>query len=199
MNDATKKFRIVALPAFFIVFALAMSAIVACSQGNLKNSGTALGTKYSVFIPPNAIRYEPQSNQKIVVGRPLLQESPAYPSDMADKNIPERTICLEIEIDESGEVYSSKPLYGITNCPADAQSIEQEFVTAATQAVARWRFKPTLLCTFPEDVDMNAAHNSCSSERVRAQPIAIKLAFKFTFTQSHRGPTVHTDSLQPTH
>lgn len=158
---------------------------------------TITSTHFDVFIPQGAQRYKIGSNQKMVVGAPVSQADPAYPASLVTQSIPPRIVCLEIDIDEHGVVYQSRPLYDLPACPANAQAVEPPFVSTAEQAVLHWRFKPTIVCTFPAGTNAQQMSNNCAGEGAQIQPVAIKLAFAFTFTQTHGVTSVNSGALHP--
>lgn len=152
-------------------------------------------TKFDEFIPPKALRTATQTNQLVVVGTPVAQPLPTYPEQMLSRDIARRTVCLSITINRKGVVYNNHPLYGMLNCPANAKTVEPVFLKAAQAAVMRWRFYPTLLCTFPKGTDVSTKGAYCELEGGKVQKIPIKLAFKFTFKQSGGKAEVHIDRI----
>jgi hypothetical protein len=153
-------------------------------------------TKFDVFIPPHAPVIHPKKNQKIVLGDPISQSPPTYPVSMINKDIAQRIVCISISIDSHGSVYDSELLYGMLDCPASAGTVEPEFVTAAKNAVKGWKFYPSFLCTFPKGVDASTRSTYCAAEGAKVEHIPIRLAFKFTFVQTHGATEVHSDALK---
>lgn len=140
-------------------------------------------TKFDEFIPPKALRMETKSNQLVVLGNSVEQPLPTYPRQMLNRDIARRTVCLSITINRKGVVYKNHPLYGMLNCPANMEAVEPSFIKAAQAAVMRWRFYPTILCTFPKGTDASTKSAYCELEGGTIKKIPVMLAFEFTFKQ----------------
>ncbi len=152
-------------------------------------------TNFHVFIPPKAHVIGVKSNQMVVVGNPIVQVSPTYPMQMLGKDIVRRTVCLSITINRKGVVYNNHPLYGMLNCPASAKAVEPAFLKAAQKAVIRWRFYPTILCTFPKGTDASTMGPYCELEGGKYKKIPIMLAFEFSFKQFGGKAEVHVERI----
>lgn len=152
---------------------------------------------YHAFIPSGAIGFNLHSNQSITLGAGIKQAPPNYPAQLDATSIPKQSVCLAIAINEKGVVYMSHPLFGIAGCPVNEHAIEPAFVVAAQHAVTHWLFVPSLLCTFQRGTSANAPGNHCPMAGVVVTPVAISLAFVFTFTQANGLPAVYIRSLGP--
>lgn len=182
-----------------VIFLLLISACTRVQE--VRGTGGA-SSDFSVFIPPNAETYDPPANEKILLGEPKAQTLPTYPHALIAEGIAQRRVCLEIEIDEHGVVYHSRPLFGMLNCPRSAADVEPEFLSAAREAAMHWRFHPAVVCIFPVGTDADSKGNHCVAEgaeddlNYEVRPIPIKLAFVFTFTNSSSGvPAVHARTM----
>lgn len=172
------------------------AGLMSCARPTVKLAPST-HTGFKVFIPPTAQVFDFPKNYKIVVGAPIVQAASIYPPSLIARRIPRRDVCLEIEINERGEVYHSRPLYGIPGCPVDAQAVEPAFVATAESAVTHWRFAPTVVCMFAEGVDADAEGNDCANEGAKIEPLAIRLAFAFTFITTDGKPKTSVDALSP--
>jgi hypothetical protein len=169
--------------------------MAACAAVSRPGPVAQVDTSFQVFIPPGAQGYELPRNEKIVLGESIAQPAPVYPAAWVSRKMGEQIVCLEIEIDAHGLVYASRPLYAMPGCPASAKAVAPAFEVAARDAVMQWRFHPAVVCTFQMGVDAYAKGNDCDAEGAKVTPIAIKLAFAFTFTQTHGVVAVHTGAL----
>jgi hypothetical protein len=174
--------------------AMLVVSLVSCARVKPAPS-THIGFK--PFIPPAAQGFDFPKNYKIVVGAPIAQAAPGYPPALIARRIPRRNVCLEIEIDAQGKVYHSPPLHDMPGCPISTRPVEPAFVTSAEAAVMHWRFAPTVVCMFPADVDADAEGNDCADEGAKIEPLAIRLAFAFTFTTTNGKPKASVGALSP--
>jgi hypothetical protein len=171
--------------------ACVLGLVAACARREVH---TRNSTAFEVFIPPAAEGYELPRNEKIVLGEPLAQGNPAFPAALQGKGDLHKTACLEIEIDESGRVYASRPLYAMPDCPQAPDGVSGLLARAAQNAVAGWRFRPALLCEFPAGTDAASKGSACEGAAVH--PLAIKLAFVFTFDQQQGVASTSVSSVR---
>lgn len=106
--------------------------------------------------------------------------TPVYPADLLVRQLPPRTVCLQVGIADDGRVLSSMPVAQPPDCPA-ADAVEPEFLAAAAQAVQGWRYDPALRCIFPDVKTKDSAVGSCNGGR--EVPQAVSLTYRFTFEQ----------------
>lgn len=165
-------------------------SISGCSTESHKTRHLVASTDFNVFIPPTADGYNLPPNQKIVLGEPIAQPPPIYPERLLSLHIHQQTVCLEIEINQIGQVYASRPLFSMVNCPANSASVMSAFILASQNAVYKWRFYPSKLCTFPTNVNASQMNNDCIAYGAKVENISIKLAFIFTFKQTSTGASV---------
>lgn len=101
---------------------------------------------------------------------------PIYPADLLADALPPRTVCLQVDIDESGKVSAATPADDVDPCPTGT---EPAFVEAARSAVLTWRFDPALRCVFPDAATRELAIASCAGGE--EHPQAIRIAYRFVF------------------
>ena len=75
----------------------------------------------------------------------LKNAHPSYPPNLLGLNLPPRTVCLQVAIDEKGAVILVAKAPTSVNCPKGA---EPEFRAAAETAAKTWKFEPALRCVF---------------------------------------------------
>lgn len=170
----------------------------ACAHAVREAPAKSGSAQFKVFIPPGALGFNLPKNKAVWLGPALEQAEPVYPSQMIAKDIPEQSVCLSVAINVDGRAYAATPLYAMPGCPDNAQAVDPAFIAAARKAALAWRFLPALLCTFKPGVDASAPERTCPEDDATSQPIAISLAFVFTFSQRHGQPRVRSGRL-PTH
>jgi hypothetical protein len=111
---------------------------------------------------------------------------PSYPQDLLGRNLPPRTVCLKVGIDEKGAVTVVYKAPVTEFCPAGA---EPEFLAASEQAARTWKFDPALRCVFRNVADKERAVASCDGGK--SVPQAVTLVYRFRFEQTDGKPKVH--------
>lgn len=175
------------------ILCLALLCLLGCATAPAVQPNTHVAV--APFIPPGADSYEVSPQQKVVLGEAIAQQDPVYPPALLAEAIPEQVVCLETEINEMGAIQASRPLYDIDGCPANATAVAPAFLAAAQSAVQHWRFEPAMLCTFPAPVDASLKGNDCLAEGAKVEALALKLAFRFTFSIQQGVASVRTDEL----
>ncbi|MDR0181923.1 hypothetical protein [Lysobacter arvi] len=111
---------------------------------------------------------------------------PSYPEHLLARNLPPRTVCLRVGIDEKGAVTVVARAPVSEMCPAGA---EPEFLAASESVARTWTFDPALRCVFRNAKDKERAVASCDGGK--GIPQAITLVYRFRFEQSNGTPKVH--------
>ena len=111
---------------------------------------------------------------------------PSYPQNLLGQNLPPRTVCLMVGIDEKGAVTV------VAKAPASefcATNAEPEFLAASETVARTWKFDPALRCVFRNAQDKERAVASCSGGK--SIPQAITLVYRFQFEHVDGNPKVH--------
>jgi hypothetical protein len=111
---------------------------------------------------------------------------PSYPPDLLAKQLPPRTVCLRVGIDEKGAVTV------VARAPASefcATSAEPEFLAVSETAARTWKFDPALRCVFRSAKDKERAVASCDGGK--GIPQSVTLVYRFRFEQVNGKPQVH--------
>lgn len=111
---------------------------------------------------------------------------PAYPQNLLGQQLPPRTVCLRVGIDEKGAVIVVAKAPASPFCVADA---EPEFIAASETAARTWKFDPALRCVFRNAEDKKRAHASCDGGK--SIPQAVTLVYRIRFEQVDGQPKVH--------
>lgn len=133
----------------------------------------------SMILPKTAERLEVPEEQQFLFPVPIIEPIlPAYPPALLGSGI-QQIICVEIVIDENGEVSHARPLLDLPECPSSNRPPNPLFTSAAISAVKQWQFAAAAICRFPKTVQKN---DDCHGDEVVITNIAIKLAYTFTFS-----------------
>jgi len=111
---------------------------------------------------------------------------PNYPQQLLGQNLPPRTVCLRVGIDEKGAVTVVARAPVSEMCPKGA---EPEFLAVSETAAKSWKFDPALRCVFRNAKDKERAVASCDGGK--SIPQAVTLVYRFRFEQIDGKPTVH--------
>lgn len=180
----------------WLLLGIAVACVLSACTHTVREPPAKSGrAEFKVFIPQGAPTFDLPKNKAIWLGPVLDQAEPVYPPQLIAKNIPAQSVCLTVAINTDGVVYIARPLYNMPGCPDDARTVDPAFIAAARHAALGWRFLPALLCTFKPGVDAQAPDRTCPSDDATSQPIAISLAFVFTFTQVNGKPSVRTRKI----
>ncbi|WP_434030675.1 hypothetical protein [[Pseudomonas] boreopolis] len=131
----------------------------------IKQSNRLVMAENETFIPP----LENEGNK-----------TPAYPQGLLGENVPPRNVCVQVAIDEKGNVMRVAPIAQPPKC-ADAQSIEPQILEEIEQTLSAWRFEPGLRCVFPDLKTKETTYGSCGD--AKAIPEAVSLVYRFVFEQ----------------
>jgi len=111
---------------------------------------------------------------------------PSYPQDLLGKQLPPRTVCLMVGINEKGAVTVVAKAPPSEFCATDA---EPQFLAASETVAKTWKFDPALRCVFRNVQDKERAVASCSGGK--SVPQAVTLTYRFRFEQVDGKPNVH--------
>lgn len=111
---------------------------------------------------------------------------PGYPQGLLARQLPPRTVCLRVGIDEKGAVTVVARAPASEFCATDA---EPEFLAASETAAKTWKFDPALRCVFRNAKDKERAVASCDGGK--SIPQAVTLVYRFRFEQVDGKPNVH--------
>jgi hypothetical protein len=169
---------------------LGCTAAVVCSYAALAHAQTvATATPAPTAVAAKAAqgdRMELADNESFLM--PLDDRKnvqPSYPQNLLGLNLPPRTVCLRIGIDEKGAVIAVAKAPITDFCPA---GVESEFLAASEAAVKTWKFDPALRCVFRNVKDKERAVATCAGGK--SIPQAVTLLYGFRFEQTGGTPLV---------
>ena len=165
------------------VVAVACVVLVACT-GKAVRTGVA----HEMILPEGAERTQVEDKQQFVMAVPYRQPLPAYPAGVAAVAA-QLPVCVEFVVGEDGAAYSPRLLEGVPDCVAASQPGITPFVDAALAAVAQWQFFGAGMCTWQRE------EAECSDGRAHVTPLAIRLSYRFRFSDGTPGQPVAVEAL----
>lgn len=165
-----------------------LSAGVVCLLLGACATRTA-GVEQRLILPEGSARYEMAANQAFVFPAPQGNAPPSFPDDFGKRELPPTTLCATLVVEPSGAVRDVAMLDDPGCASAGAQPL---LASAVVDAVSAWRFAPAAFCIYPDaatrDRDWNG--QGCAGEVVEAKPVAVALAYAFTFEMRNGRPRV---------
>ncbi|HEX5755834.1 MAG TPA: hypothetical protein VFY12_05725 [Arenimonas sp.] len=165
-----------ALIAALALAALASAGCSSRSRGVMPAPDTDVGV--ALIVPTGAERMQLQANQAFQMAFPVHDPLPDYPVGLIAAGHDEIAVCVDIVITAEGTLDRATSLFAQPQCPLDANSLPEPFVSATLAAVRQWRFVPAEVCRFPEGVEVN---RECIGEDVTLHPVPIRMGLVFTF------------------
>lgn len=135
------------------------------------------------ITPENSARMQLKDNQLFIQGEHTNPElMPAYPVELLPLQLPDQLVCVRFVVNGDGTVSNIKAIHGIVGCPTDADSPRPEFIAATVNAVSRWDYLSSILCTFPPGTP-----KKCNGPGTTAEHVAVTLAYQFLFSTKSGG------------
>jgi hypothetical protein len=157
---------------------------------------STLAIDQAMILPAGAQTLEVPADQAFLMAGPVSNPPPAFPDGLVDAASSPVAVCAEFVVEADGAVRTVTPLFELPECPLPASRIDPRYVAAVEAAVRQWQFFAAATCTFPPGV---AKDDTCDGEGVEVTPVAIKLAYVFTFrVEQGRGQVVGTPSQRET-
>ncbi len=114
---------------------------------------------------------------------PVHAPPPELPALQGRQSLPPVTVCLNVVVDEQGQVQRSFPLLAHSQCGAGGDADNGPLLQAAGDAVRRWRFAPAAICHFAPGTAPIAAGDCAGAARVEEVPVTLPYAFTFEIVQ----------------
>lgn len=128
-----------------------------------------------MLVPFGAPRHEVREDQRFLMAAPILAPDPAYPQDAPD--VSSLALCVSFVVNTEGMV-EDVAVIDDPACPDSRRHARDSFGQAVVSAVSRWSFFGAAICDFPPGVP---ADDACEGEGVLQTPVAIRLAYVFSF------------------
>ncbi|WP_078758867.1 hypothetical protein [Novilysobacter spongiicola] len=134
---------------------------------------------YAMVLPPFAERTRLQQDDVFLMAAPIESPLPLFPGDVDPHELAGAvSVCIELVVDEHGEVSSIEPLDIGSSCTDVSGYPGSSFLREVTGAVARWSFIAAAICT-PAEND----GEDCESPEAMVRAIPVKLSYMFAFTR----------------
>lgn len=161
-----------------------VAGLAGCSTNASRSSRLTQGDA-ELIVPGFAVTHELRAGEGFRMPELLLPavqpvvEIDAGNQDGLDGDDWSADLCIEIGIDEMGEVVEqtvfASPLY----CPDSLAPSLEMFRAAILAATQRWRFRPAAFCTGAQSMDPDT--DPCGGTTAIIEPVGVKLAFAFAF------------------
>ena len=152
-------------------FLLGVMTVVAGCQSNPAR------VTANFILPATADPFDVEVHQTFYMADLILQPMPAYPD--ADRRLGTVIVCVELVVDERGDVAATRPLVQ-GGCPA-VEEASESLLNAAVEAARNWKFMPAALCDPPPHAELGA---DCEAAGGTMRSVAVTLAFRFAFEAS---------------
>lgn len=138
------------------------------------------GVEQRLILPDGGKRYEMADHQAFVFPMAQDNQPPGFPDDFGVRDLPPTTLCAKFVVDIDGAA-SDAVMLGDPGCSDPAT--QPLLASAVLDTVSAWRFEPAMFCTYPDAATRDRDWNGmgCAGETVEARPVAVTLAYAFTF------------------
>lgn len=109
----------------------------------------------------------------------LFTPLPVLPASVSRQSLPRVTVCLNVILDEQGQVQRSFPLLAHSHCGDGNHEDSGYLLQAAADAVQQWRFLPAAICHFAPGIEPATPDDCAAATRVEAVPVTLPYAFTF--------------------
>ncbi len=173
-------------PVFFCAFGRRFLAVIfggfALLLAACKTTTGAVDKQF--VLPPGAAQYRVREDQIFLapdtLGDPPL---PAYPAPLLEQHLAPVAVCVDVVVSAEGRATGLAQHTGIPGCPDADDPALAPFVQASMEAIQQWTFLAAAICTFPPGMPSD---DRCAGEGVVEQPVAVRLTYRFEFSQ-HAG------------
>lgn len=166
---------------------LACTAVVVCGYAAWAHAQTVAAAAPAAVTGTQDNRMVLADNESFLMPLDDMKNAhPSYPQNLLGQNLPPRTVCLRVGIDEKGAVTVVARAPASEFCTTVA---EPEFLAASEAAARTWKFDPALRCVFRNAKDKERVVASCDGGK--SIPQAVTLVYRFQFEQVDGKPKVH--------
>lgn len=129
-----------------------------------------------MILPQGAQQTELLQNQKFLMAAPIENPTPPFPVESI--GTVDTTVCVEFVVMEDGSVSSARQIDTSFGCEPVGSAASKAFVPTVLRTVESWSFFGAAICSY------RLSEAECDNGSAQLVPTAIKLAYKFQFSQS---------------
>lgn len=157
---------------------VAIIALIAVVAGCATRSASV---DQRLILPQSGDRYAMEDRQLFLMPMLLGNESPEFPSSLQLHDLPPTTVCAEVTISDTGVVERVTPLRDAEGCGDGAAPLVADLERSVEARLLQWRYEPAAICTFRDAQAMEEADGLCLEQQAERKPVAVRLAYAFTF------------------
>lgn len=170
---------------------LFLNAAMACFFATLSGCATQRPTTRSVdtamILPAGAERTRMKPGEKFLMPVPVESPSPRFPEAATQ---PAVHICVEIVVSEEGLVGPVRQIDTSPDCESPGSEASAMFFPPVREAVETWTYFGAALCEYATD------ESQCDQGFARLTPVAVKLAYRFEFSQAKGTRRVSSEKVE---
>jgi len=138
------------------------------------------GVQQRMIVPAGTARHEMAANQAFVYPQAQANAAPVFPAGYERADLAPTTLCARLVVGTDGAV-RDVALLDESGCSSPDE--QPRLGAAVLDAVSAWRYEPAAFCDYPDadtrDRDWNGV--GCAGAVVETRPVAVTLAYAFTF------------------
>lgn len=166
-----------------------LASLVATLAAALAGCATAdRAVESGMILPDGAQQTEIKTKQKFLMAVPVEERMPDFPS--ASVQQAETAVCVEFVVTEEGQTSSVRQIDAAPGCEAVGSDFSGIFLPEVRNAVESWTFFGAALC------DFEVSEDECDAAGARLTPIAVRLAYRFRFTQAEGRRRVTSEAVE---
>ena len=134
-----------------------------------------------LILPQSGDRYSMDDRQLFLMPMSLGNEPPEFPQSLQLHDLPPTTVCAEVTISDTGVVERVTLLRDAEGCGDGAAPLVADLERSVEARLLQWRYEPAAICTFRDAQAMEEADGLCLEKQAKRKPVAVRLAYAFTF------------------
>lgn len=136
---------------------------------------------HALLLQAGQPQYRMDDFSLFVMPSELASPSPGFPSGVAPGDLAALVVCVEVWLDDAGEVSRVIPVRGSDGCPGQQDAQAAPFEEAVVQAMRAWSFSAAAICRFPEHLRAQRERGDCRGKEIELTHVPVRLTYAFTF------------------
>jgi len=169
-----------------LILYTAMAGLLATVPGCASKRLHTRSIDATMILPAGAERTQLKPGQTFLMPVPIDSPSPRFPENVKPSSA---VVCVEIEVSGEGVVGAVRQIAPSPDCAAPGTDASTVFVPAVSEAVRSWTYFAAALCEYETD------EMQCEQGTARLTPVAVKLAYRFQFSQANGTRGVSSEPL----